>query len=227
MKNFEKTYMDIITESSITRIMNYINKFECAAISASRNKLTNITNKTLIDKEPESFYTKEDNKKRNNLLKACLLKFGYGVTALTGKYAEAGEVFPGRETSYFIVNINDDSNFYNNCFILSEKFNQDSFLYKPKDTNNAYIIGTNMSERNEANYTPGYNQRIFVGEFHPNGFEGALSKIGSKIFQFRLNENKQQNRTFIGSKILVEETFNNLTNIQKYGCLNSFKQLFK
>lgn len=226
MDQIYNAYNSIILESNVGRILNYIKNFECACISGSRNKLTNITDKTLLDITPEQQYTKEQNRHRNSILKACLLKLGYGVTSLDGKYAEAGEMFPGKETSYFVVNISDDSNFYNNLFKLSEKFNQDSFLYKPIDTINGTLVGTNNAQRNEEFKIPGYNQTINVGEFHPNGFEGALSKIGNHIFQFRLNPNKEQNKQFIGKEILSEEIFDRLSINQKSGCLQTFKKYF-
>ena len=114
---------------------------------------------------------------------------------------------------------------YKNIFKLSEYFNQDSFLYKPAGTTEAKLIGTNNAERNEDFGTPGYNQKIDVGEFHPNGFEGALSKIGNKVFQFRLNENKTQNKQFLANEILCEEVFEKLTNISKAAVTKAAKKI--
>lgn len=223
---FEKLYSKIILESSISRIMSYITDFECATISASRGSLKDTTEKTFIpDDYKNSELTKTENRQRNSLLKSKLLKLGYGVTALDGKYAEAGSEFPGKETSYFVVNRNDDPNFFKNIFELSEYFNQDSFLYKPAGTTNAKLIGTNNAERNQQFGTPGYEQEIEVGEFHPNGFDGALSKIGNKAFQFRLNENKQHDRKFLSDNILCEETFEKLSNISKAFVTKSAKKI--
>lgn len=212
MKEFNEAYEQIIAESSISKILHYVQNFECATISASRGKLTNLTDKTYVpaDYEGERPLTKAENRVRNNELKAALLKHGYGVTSLDGRFAEAGEVFPGKETSYFVVNRNDDPDFYQTLFDLSEYFNQDSFLYKPAGTMAAKLVGTNNAERNEEWGQPGYNQEISVGDFHPGGFDGALSKMGNKIFQFRLNENKFQNRKFFADTILCEEIFENL-----------------
>lgn len=144
-----KSKSNIIEESSISRIMKYVNDFECASISASRGTLKDTTENTYIpDNYEDTALTKEENKSRNTLLKAKLLKLGYGVTALDGKYAEAGMTYPGKETSYFVVNRNNDPEFFNNIFKLSEYFNQDSFLYKPAGTTDAKLIGTNNAERN-------------------------------------------------------------------------------
>jgi hypothetical protein len=227
MKKFNAMCDKIITESSISKILHYVQEFECGAISASRGKLTNLTDNAFVpeDYEDERDLTKEENKKRNTELKAKLLKLGYGVTSLDGRFAEAGQMFPGKETSYFVVNRNDDPEFFNNLFKLSEYFNQDSFLYKPKGTMSAKLIGTNNAERNEDWGQPGFQGEIEVGEFHPNGFEGALSKMGNKVFQFRLNENKEQNKEFFANKILCEEIFENLSIQTKAAVTKTAKRI--
>lgn len=210
---FNILYNNIIMEASISKILYYIKNFECGTISASRNKLINLTDKTFVPEnyENERKLTKEENRKRNSELKAMLLKLGYGVTSLDGRFAEAGQMFPGKETSYFVINRNNDQKFFNNLFELSEYYNQDSFLYKPADTMSAKLIGTNSAERNEEFGQPGYKQELNIGEFHPNGFENALSKMGNKVFQFRLNENKNQNKLFMINNIICEEIFENLS----------------
>ena len=225
VKKFNDSYQEILKESSISRILQWISEYECAAISASRSQLCNIKNedKTLIDIKIGDHYTHEQNISRNSKLKCLLLKYGYGVTSLIGRHAEGSTTFHGKATSYFAVNINDDPRFYNNLFKLSEYFNQDSFLFKPKDSLRAALIGTNGLPGDISLNNPGYGGQIDVGEFHPNGFEGVLSQIHSKVVQFRLNENKNHNRVFIGENILSEESFNKLSITQKSGCLNTVK----
>lgn len=227
MKKFNELVEKVILESSISKILNYVKNFECATISASRGKLTNLTDNAYVpeDYADERDLTKEENRKRNTELKAKLLKLGYGVTALDGRFAEAGEMFPGKETSYFVVNRNDDPEFFNNIFRLSEYFNQDSFLYKPAGTMSAKLIGTNNAERNEDWGQPGFNNEIEVGDFHPNGFEGALSKMGNKVFQFRLNENKEQDKSFMANKILCEEIFEDLSVQTKAAVTKTAKRI--
>lgn len=227
MKKFNELVEKVISESSISKILYYVKNFECATISASRGKLTNLTDNAYVpeDYADERDLTKEENRKRNTELKAKLLKLGYGVTALDGRFAEAGEMFPGKETSYFVVNRNEDPEFFNNIFRLSEYFNQDSFLYKPAGTMSAKLIGTNNAERNEDWGQPGFNNEIEVGDFHPNGFEGALSKMGNKVFQFRLNENKEQDKSFMANKILCEEIFDNLSVQTKAAVTKTAKRI--
>lgn len=227
MKEFNEMYEKIIGESLISKILDYVKNFECATISASRGRLTNITDNTFIpaEYENERALTKEENRKRNSELKAKLLALGYGVTSLDGRFAEAGQMYPGKETSYFVVNRNDDPEFFDNIFKLSEYFNQDSFLYKPAGVMSAKLIGTNLAERNPEFGQPGYEQEIEVGEFHPNGFEDALSKMGNKVFQFRLNEEKEQNKLFFANKILCEDIFENLSIQSKAAVTKTAKSI--
>ena len=227
MKKFNELCDKIIVESSISKILYYVKNFECATISASRGKLTNLTDKAFVpaDYENERELTKEENRKRNSELKAKLLKLGYGVTSLEGRFAEAGEMFPGKETSYFVVNRNEDPEFFNNIFALSEYYNQDSFLYKPAGSMSAKLIGTNNAERNEDWGQPGFNQEIAVGDFHPEGFDGALSKMGNKAFQFRLNEHKEQDKLFMANKVICEEIFEDLSVQSKAAVTRTAKRV--
>lgn len=199
----------VIQESSINRIMNFINAFDIACITAFRGKFQYATKHTFddrpkelqdedesngitepIDKTPYQ-YTMQEKKKRNSRLKATLLKMGYGVTSIKGNYIEnyhTEDEFETGEDSFFVVNLNNDANFYQNIFELSEYYNQDCFLYKPKNDENAYNIGTNMSEY------PGYNQKDNVGKFHINIDNEFLSRIGNKSFAFTNNEYPTQDK---------------------------------
>ena len=44
----------VIAESSISRIYDYIKNFECATISASRGKITNVTENTFVPPDYEN-----------------------------------------------------------------------------------------------------------------------------------------------------------------------------
>jgi hypothetical protein len=108
LKQFNQFCDKIITESSISKILYYIENFECATISASRGNIVNVTDKTFIpdwrdldDDKTNRKLTKKENKERNSQLKAALLKLGYGVTALDGKYAENGQEFPRKRNKLF------------------------------------------------------------------------------------------------------------------------------
>ena len=111
----------------------------------------------------------QKNKDRNRDLKATLLKFGYGVTAVQGTYIEnymkdnAVEV---KEDSMFVVNLEDDPQFFTNLEMLAQKFCQDSVLLVPQGGEGAYLKGTNNSY-------PGLGKDEKVGSF-TGGKEGEF-----------------------------------------------------
>lgn len=178
---------DRINESSINRVKRWFEEKECACISACRESLKNVTENTFIgDKEIGDFFTKKENQERNKELKAILRKYGYGVTSQDGIYVErdSNKRSGGKEVSFLVVNLNDDPDFFKKLFELSEHFNQDSFLYKKPNEEEAFFIGTNSCD------DPGFGERKSAGTFYPIADEGFLSKIGSKSYQFRKKFNK-------------------------------------
>ena len=78
-----------------------------------------------------------------------------------------------------VFDLNDDPNFYENLYKLSEKFDQDCFLYKAAEEDIAYLIGTNEDfirdngERVEAG-------RLRIGNLSANTY----SEIGSGRISF-------------------------------------------
>lgn len=119
-------------EDMNSKLYDYIKIFECAAISSSGEV---------------------------SLLKAKLLYLGYGITDLKGEKTKNQHVFPEKGIYYFIVNLSENPNFYDNLFDLSKFFNQDFFLYKPKGTLSAKLIGTNQTANGKLFRSfPGYHQ---------------------------------------------------------------------
>ena len=116
-------------------------------------------------------------------IKATLLKFGYGVTAVEGTYIEnymkknAVEV---KEDSMFVVNLEDDPKFFANLEMLAQKFCQDSVLLVPQGGEGAYLKGTNDSY-------PGLGKSEKVGSF-TGGKEGEFMtlKIIILVFCFQI-----------------------------------------
>lgn len=138
--------MEIINESSLSRIWSNNEKYECAAMSAWRRA------RDCGKGEP---YTHKENQKRNKSLKAKLMSAGYGVTAVLGKYPEGGK--EAIEDSYFIVNLNRDESFFRDIAKISESFEQDSVLLVPEGAisntgEKAYLYGTNRCANNWLGY---------------------------------------------------------------------------
>ena len=102
----------------------------------------------------------DTNKLRNRDLKATLLSLGYGVTRVDGSYIEGfetPEAYEVAEESFFVTNLEGDTNFFEQIIALGEKFCQDSVMIIPQGAPRAYLHGTNNSE------FPGYGQKIDVG----------------------------------------------------------------
>lgn len=176
-------YNNELNEKSLNRMMLWLNKCDCAFITAFRYKLIDIENpdKTYygpndnwVDKK---IFTHEENREKNKLLKAELLNLKYGVTTVKGVYPE-GMNNESSEESFFVINRFNDPNFLNNLLSLAEYFNQDSIYYKPKDKTYGYLIGTNG-----ATY-PGYHKKGDESKLKPGSASNFMSRIGNKAFSF-------------------------------------------
>lgn len=163
----------IISEVTLNRIEKWMNEKEIAGISAFRQKLENVTPRTYMDFEKGHIYTKKQNIKRNMLLKSALLKLGYGATLVPGLYVEKGGKV--KEQSFIVVNLENDPNFKENLLALGEAFNQDTVLFKDKDSDDAYLIGTNSVE---------HGVKIEIGPFHENVTADFMSFIKNKGVAF-------------------------------------------
>ena len=176
-------YNNELNEKSLNRMMLWLNKCDCAFITAFRYKLIDIANpdKTYygpndnwVDKK---IFTHEENREKNKLLKAELLNLKYGVTTVKRVYPE-GMNNESSEESFFVVNRFNDPNFLNNLLSLAEYFNQDSIYYKSKDKTYGYLIGTNG-----ATY-PGYHKKGDESKLKPCSASNFMSRIGNKAFSF-------------------------------------------
>ena len=151
----------IPTNASLNRAVYWINKTDCANITAWRSG-----NKRAV------------NDANNRELQETLRSMGYGVIKLQGFYAEIGQDV-SKENSFLVFDQNDDPDFYDNLRMLSEKFDQDCFLFKAADDEVAYLIGTNddfirdNGERKEAG-------RLRIGNLSATTY----SEIGSGRISF-------------------------------------------
>lgn len=108
---------------SLHRAITWFNTRDCTILSAWRqgkNRKTNDSN--------------------NKELQLQLRRLGYGVTKITGWYKEKDKEM-SRENSFLTVNLNDESSFREDIFKLSERYEQDCFLYKKAgyDTPAVYV----------------------------------------------------------------------------------------
>jgi len=149
------------TNASLNRAVYWITTTDCANITAWRSG-----NKRAI------------NDANNRELQETLRAMGYGVIKLQGFYAEVGHDV-SKENSFLVFDQNDDPNFYDNLRMLSEKFDQDCFLYKAADEDVAYLIGTNED------FIKDNGERVEAGRLRIGNIDATTySAIGSGRISF-------------------------------------------
>lgn len=220
--------VDLLIESGVNRIKHWIDQCDIACISACRWRIKDITKgtnpvdveryneavakyKALYGNEnlPQDFgvdVSKKENEERTRQMKAYLVAKGYGVTEITGSYIEgfgSKNQHEVGEKSFFVVNLKNSKNFLVDIFKISEFFNQDSVLLKPKGEP-AYLIGTNNAE------WPGYGEKSDAKNFH--ALAGRfMSRIGNAAFSFANDNNlvmrKNQNDVHNGDEDDYEHEF--------------------
>lgn len=149
------------TNASLNRAVYWISKKNCANITAWRSG-----NKRAV------------NDANNHELQETLRAMGYGVIKLQGFYAEVGHDV-SKENSFLVFDQKDNPNFYDNLRMLSEKFDQDCFLYKAAEEDVAYLIGTNED------FIRDNGERVEAGRLRIGNLSAkTYSEIGSGRISF-------------------------------------------
>lgn len=158
-KCYEK-YPNTINESSLSRLKNYYDNYECAMLSAFRGS-----------------NTKAENMALSRELKSKLESKGYSVTRIMGVYVEnykTPEAKEVNEVSYFVANHKNDSNFIKNIINFGKEYNQDSiFIW---DLKKPYLYGTN-----NANF-PGLDKKVYQGDMFFSKSGEFMSKVNGRPF---------------------------------------------
>lgn len=181
----------LLTESSLSRVLEHIQAHDCAVITAFRSDpddtskcVDNAVDGTQ-EMQPEDLgeadkkETLSKNKIRNRDLKATLLDKGYGVTPVIGSYVEnfmeenSVEV---KEDSLFVVNLKEDGAFIDTIESLGRKYCQDSVLIIPQGGQGAYLLGTNNAD------FPGLGNKEVVGDFHAGREDQFMTRVGGRPF---------------------------------------------
>ena len=193
MENWNNYTKEVLTEKSLSRTWTHMQDYQTALITAFRNDPENGEG-CVTDLQPvEGSSPKKKNLARNKDLKATLLKFGYGVTAVWGTYVEDFEKVTAievKEPSFFVHNQENDPKFFANLEMLAQKFCQDSVLLVPQGGEGAYLKGTN-----EGGY-PGLGKSEKVGSF-TGGKEGEfMTRVKGRpvVFKEELETYKSQSR---------------------------------
>jgi hypothetical protein len=164
---------ETINETSLSKIWRYTEEYDVAMISAFRSK--NINCLSIIDGEEEGHeFTKKENLERNKDLYSALLELGYGVTKVKGNYVEnfgESNAYEVSEQTFFVVNRNDNLDFFDKIIKLGKYFCQDSVFLKPKDKD-AFLYGTNNSD------FPGLNNQVNMGKYHGGQTGEFMTRVG-------------------------------------------------
>lgn len=110
----------------------------CAILSACRSK-----------NQDGSTRSEEDNTAK---LKSELTESGFGIIPVDGCFREARQEKASHESSFFVYDDGKHNarDFFTKLYLLSEKYEQDSFLYKSAGmTRTAFLISTNDDSRKE------------------------------------------------------------------------------
>ena len=199
MKNIMNEWRDnVLNESGLARFHKHMTEHDTAIVTAFRNDPTDMSrcSDELAPEEGGENTTLQTNKRRNRELKAMLLDAGFGVTAVDGSYIEnyrtpeqiaqdkrdgkeAPESIEVKEGSFFVVNLSDSANFFENVVSLGVRYCQDSVLLIPKGGQDAYVFGTNNSE------WPGMGNRESIGGFSA-GKEGEfMTRVSNRPIVFK------------------------------------------
>jgi hypothetical protein len=200
----------LLKESGLSRVLQHIEAHDCAILTAFRNDPKDMSKcaKGSVDDNDQEGNTRALNKRRNRDLKAMLLGFDYGVTAVDGSYIENFEQpdqIEVKEDSLFVVNLNDDPDFVRNVQEMAEKFCQDSVIIIPQGGKAAYLYGTNESD------FPGYGEKVEVGDLKMGKEAEFMTRVNKRPFTF-------------GEGL---ETYDKLSRLEKMAVKSIREQLLK
>lgn len=138
-----------------------------------------------------SAYDKKENLRRTKELQNDLNHAGLRFTKLTGHYIEGfgskSEKAPKKEISFLVfADKNDDDKGLEQIMKeLGEKYNQDSIIFKPFDSDSATLIGTSKHDEDGNKIVfPGFKKEIELGEFKPDKMGDFYSRMKGRNFVF-------------------------------------------
>jgi hypothetical protein len=147
------------------------------------------------------------------VLKAALLRAGFGVTTVDGSYVENFEDpdplkrVEVSEESFFVVNLKDSGTFVDEVKKLGELFCQDSILIIPRGGTGAYLLGTNDTS------FPGLGNEESVGDYSAGQEAEFMSRVRGRPFTFK--------------EVKELETYEGLSRNAKWAVAKMTERLFK
>ena len=110
-------------------------------------------------------YSLEQNKARNQLLRADLEQYGFTFNGVTGCYREADWEYACEEYCFFVTNEGqtDAMQFFTRLYRLSEKYDQDSFLFKKGGiSRTAFLVASTDAGRADLKRDIRYAGQLFI-----------------------------------------------------------------
>ena len=122
---------------------------------------------------------------------------GYDVIRTVGRYPEGGKTVS--EVSYYVIDVNDKGNLFEDLAELGEYFEQDSILYMPRgsveDRAQAYLYGTNNSPDSFVKYhEKWYFDKAVFGKPDPD----FMTLLHGRPFHFKKIEQESIERPQTG-----------------------------
>ena len=195
MNNIHKNWKEfIINEAGLNKIRQVMLDYDTAFITAFRGDINDKSMCVYVPPDEEEIKERSrmgrkgvTNRKSNKDLSAYLLSQGYGIKNVQGSYIENfGSIDPNKiprevkENSFFVTNLNNDPEFFEQIINLGKRYCQDSVILIPKGEE-AYLYGTNKTY-------PGLDQKETVGKFMGGETGEFMSRIKSRPFVMREQE---------------------------------------
>ena len=175
----KKSFVISLPGSTIIKLVKNDVKEEPFFHGISRAKYWFMNNDCAILTTWRADKTKKQNNEDNKELVSDLRKLGYGVTKVRGCYVNSNNEI-NKENSFLVINFSDNSdNFFDAIFRFSENYQQECFLYKSKNDETAYLVGTS----DEFKY--GRGKIVAAGTLHINSIYATnYSQIGPGQISF-------------------------------------------
>ena len=198
MSNIHKKWKQfLLNEAGLARVRQDMLDHDTAFITAYRGDI-NDTSMCVYSPPSDQELSERDrrdklgkkgqtNKRNNRELSAYMLSQGYGVKSVQGSYIENfGSIDPEKiprevkEASYFVTNLNDDPEFFEQIINLGKRYCQDSVILVPKEEE-GYLYGTN-------NTYPGLDEKETLGKFMGGETGEFMTRIKSRPFVMKEDE---------------------------------------
>jgi len=179
-------FNNYINESSLLRLYKHMQKHDAGTITAFRDIERNDNGDVV------KTYTKKENKARNKILLAKLMK-KYSVTKVKRTYIENyGSTYAKEvgESVFFVVDNKDHGTLEKDLKTLGKEFNQDSIMFIPMGIPKGVLWGTKNDEYSDKYAYPSFNKTVTF----KNAVWGKKAEFMTKI----------NNRPFVLKENLVE-----------------------